>query len=188
VRARPGRARARDRRRVSTQTRTQPSTRWPSIRSRDLSSNRNRRYGGLVRKSWLVLFTCLGSCGLLWASSATEASPGATTQCGFVHASVPYSHRGHHDRWRVYAQGNASCAAARGVLSAVLHLNAAAHYGSDNANSYFTYRGWTCDFGQMGFQSCWRPRHRPYQAGALALDCVTASGGCPARIPNDYLP
>jgi hypothetical protein len=36
-----------------------------------------------------------------------------------------------------------------------------------------------------GFQSCWRPRHRPYQAGAVALDCMTASDGCPTRIPNN---
>ncbi len=71
-------------------------------------------------------------------------------QCGFVHASVPYSHHGHHDRCRVYVRGTASCAAARDALNAVLHLNAVAHYGTDNANSYFTYRRWTCDFGQMG--------------------------------------
>jgi len=38
-----------------------------------------------------------------------------------------------------------------------------------------TYPGWTCDFGQIGFQRCWRPRHRPYQAGAVALDCMTES-------------
>jgi hypothetical protein len=69
----------------------------------------------------------------------------------------------------------------------VLHLNTTARYGSDNADSYFTYRGWTCDLGQMGFQSCWRPMHRPYRASALALDCALASAGCPARIPGSYL-
>jgi hypothetical protein len=141
-----------------------------------------------VPGSRLVLLVLLATCGLLWASSATVASTGANRQCGFVHASVPYSKHGHHDRWRIYVRGNASCAAARGALDAVLHLNAAAHHGSGNANSYFTYRGWTCDFGQMGFQSCWRPKHRPYQASALALDCVTSPGGCPARIPTADLP
>lgn len=70
----------------------------------------------------------------------------------------------------------------------VLHLDATAHYGSDNADSYVTYRGRTGDFGQMGSQSWSRPRHRPYSAGAVALDCATASGGCPSRIPSDYLP
>ena len=141
-----------------------------------------------MRKARLVFLASLASCGLLWASSAPEAGAAGNTQCGFVHASVPYSHHGHHDRWRIYVRGHASCATARGVLNAVLHLQATAHNGSDNANSYFSYQGWTCDFGQMGFQSCWRPRHRPFRAGALALDCATASGGCPARIPSDRLP
>ena len=153
-----------------------------------LSSSPARRYGGLVRKSRIPLLAAVASCVLLGASSATEASAASNRQCGFVYASVPYSHHGRHDRWRVYVRGNASCAAARGALNAVLHLNATPHYGSDNANSYFTYRGWTCDFGQMGAQSCWRPRHRPYQAGALSLDCVTAAGGCPVRIPTNYIP
>jgi hypothetical protein len=124
--------------------------------------------------------------GIGWTATAMARS--SVKQCGFVHASVPYSHRGHHDRWRVYVKGAASCAAARSALNAVLHLDAKQHVGSDNANSYFTFRSWRCDFGQMGFQDCWRPAHRPYIAGALAIDCAIASGGCPAEIPASYLP
>jgi hypothetical protein len=141
-----------------------------------------------VLKSRLIPFVSVASSCLSWASSATEANVAATRHCGFVHASVPYSHHGHHDRWRHHVRGNASCAAARGVLNAVLPLNATAHYGSSNANSYFTYPGWTCDFGQIGFQRCWRPRHRPYQAGAVALDCMTESDGCPTRDTKQLLP
>jgi hypothetical protein len=122
-----------------------------------------------------------------FATSSAGAAGASVRQCGFVRASVPYSHHGHHDRWRTYVRGAASCTSARSALDAVLHLRATPHYGTDNANSYFTFRSWTCDFGQMGGQSCWRPRHRPYTAGALALDCATAGVGCPARIPRNWV-
>jgi hypothetical protein len=75
------------------------------------------------------------------------------------------------------------------VLSAVMHLRTAAHVGSDNANSYFSYRGWRCSFGQMGDQPCWLPVTRPYRAAAIALNCADQpDGGCPGRIPHNYLP
>jgi hypothetical protein len=142
----------------------------------------------IVRHGRPLLVAALAVIGLLLAASVSEAGSGSPRACGFVHASVPYSRHGHHDRWRVYVRGNASCASARGVLNAVMHLRATAHNGTSNADSYFTYRGWTCDFGQMGSQSCWRPKRRPYRASALALDCATAGGGCPARLPGSYLP
>ena len=110
--------------------------------------------GGVERSSRLrdgVLELVL--CGVVilgcLAAPAFGATAGAARQCGFVRASVPYSHHGHHDRWRIYVKGATSCASARDALNAVLHLNATPHYGTDNANSYFTFRGWTCDFGQM---------------------------------------
>jgi hypothetical protein len=140
-----------------------------------------------MRRSYLVVTAAaLLTCALL-APAWSAASGVLSTRCAFVRASVPYSHHGHHDRWGIYRKGATSCAAAKRALNAVMHLDAAVHNGTNNANSYFTYRGWTCDFGQMGAQSCWRPRHRPYTASALALDCTTPYG-CPIRIPSANLP
>jgi hypothetical protein len=133
-------------------------------------------------KSRLLMVAWVASCIALAVPALTQANPAPATQCGFVRASVPYTRHGHHDRWRVYVAGHASCASAKSVLDAVLHLDATAHNGSSNADSYSTYRNWICDFGQMGSQNCWQPHHRPYSAGALAVDCATASGGCPARV------
>jgi hypothetical protein len=140
-----------------------------------------------VRNCRPLLVVALAAIGLLWGAAVSEAGSGSPRQCGFVHASVPYSRHGNHDRWRVYVRGSASCASAKGVLNAVMHLRATAHNGTTNVNSYFTYKGWTCDFGQMGSQSCWRPKHRPYRASAVALDCAS-TGGCPARLPGSYFP
>jgi len=70
-----------------------------------------------------------------------------------------------------------------------MHLRASAHVGKDNADSYFSYHGWRCAFGQMGNQPCWLPATHPYRAAATALNCDDhPDGGCPARIPHDYLP
>jgi hypothetical protein len=70
-----------------------------------------------------------------------------------------------------------------------MHLRASAHVGTDNADSYFSYRGWMCAFGQMGDQPCWLPATHPYRASAIALNCDDRpDGGCPARIPHAYLP
>ena len=130
-----------------------------------------------------VLLVLLGTTSFASGRAAT-----AVARCGFLRASVPYSHHGRHDRWRIYVKGRATCTRARQVLNAVLHLDAAQHVGSDNADSYFTYRAWRCDFGQMGYQDCWRPAHRPFTAGALAIDCAIADGGCPVDVPTDYVP
>jgi hypothetical protein len=117
---------------------------------------------------------------------------GATTNpirtCGFIRASVPYSHAGHHYRWRVYVRGAASCASVSTALNAVTHLRAKAHVGNDTADSYFTFGRWRCDFGQMGAQACWQPARKPYRSQGLALNCSTADGGCPVHIADDYLP
>lgn len=68
-----------------------------------------------------------------------------------------------------------------------MHLRGRTHAGSDNANSYFSYQRWRCDFGQMGSQACWRPAHAPYGAQAIALNCDDhPDGGCPVTIPRNY--
>jgi hypothetical protein len=67
-----------------------------------------------------------------------------------------------------------------------MHLRGSAHVGSDNANSYFSYQGWRCDFGQMGEQACWTPASRPYRAQAFAINCDNPDGGCPAQVPRKY--
>jgi hypothetical protein len=132
----------------------------------------------------LVLVLATPPFALLFMASADAAS--SVRDCGFLRASVPYSHHGHRDRWRTYVTGNASCSSAQGALNAVLHLNAKMHVRSNDADSYFSYHGWRCAFGNMGFQSCILPSHRPYRAKALAIDCATATGGCPRRIPAGY--
>lgn len=121
-------------------------------------------------------------------ASPSHAASTPVSRCGFLRASVPYSHHGSRYRWGVYVTGSASCQSAQRTLNAVMHLRAKAHNGSDNANSYFTYREWRCDFGQMGAQNCWTPSRRPYRAQALAVTCDKhlSSGGCPATVSRDY--
>jgi len=118
---------------------------------------------------------------------AGRAASSPVSRCGFLRASVPYSHHGSRYRWGVYVTGSASCRSAERTLNAVMHLGAKAHNGSSSANSYFTYRAWRCDFGQMGSQNCWTPSRRPYRAQALALTCDKRlnSGGCPATVSRD---
>ena len=106
--------------------------------------------------------------------------------CAYLRASVPYSHRGHHDRWRVYVEGKASCSSATKALNVVMHLGGSTHVGIDDAHSYTDYQGWRCPFGAMGGQFCFLPKHRPYRARALALDCQASVTGCPAAIPRSY--
>lgn len=122
--------------------------------------------------------------GFAASSDALAAQP---RTCGFIRGSVPYSRHGNHDRWRVYVKGAATCNTAKRVLSAVLHLKATPHVGPNDATSYFTYRAWTCGFGNMGGQGCWLPAHPPYRAVAVALDCTIAGIGCPRRVPSDLL-
>lgn len=122
------------------------------------------------------------------AESTERVATAQITRCGYIHASVPYSRKGSRYEWGVYTVGKSTCGRARTVLSAVMHLRGTAHNGSDNADSYLSYQGWRCDFGQMGSQACWTPARRPYQAQALALNCDDhPDGGCPVTIPRDYL-
>jgi hypothetical protein len=120
-------------------------------------------------------------------ASAGHAASAPVHRCGFLRASVPYSHHGNRHRWGVYVTGSASCRSAQRTLNAVMHLGATAHNGSSSADSYFTYRDWRCDFGQMGAQNCWTPSRRPYRAQALALTCDKRlnSGGCPATVSRE---
>jgi hypothetical protein len=69
----------------------------------------------------------------------------------------------------------------------VITHKAAAHVGSDDADSYSSYDGWKCPFGNMGNQYCSLPAAPPYQSSALAIDCGIAEGGCPAHIPRSDL-
>jgi len=116
-----------------------------------------------------------------------DAGAAGSRRCGLLHASTPYSRHGHHEPWRVYTAGATSCRTAERTLNAVLHLEAKAHSGSDEANSFFTYRGWTCPFGNMGTQLCDLPAHAPFKARALALNCDVVDGGCPKRPPAALL-
>jgi len=127
-----------------------------------------------------------GACLLIAPAAAAAAAPDATT-CGFIHASVPYSAGGHAKKWRVYVTGKASCATARNVLDAVMHLHGKVHEGTSDASSYTTYAGWLCPFGQMGFQVCELPTrlpdHPPIRATALARSCSGFEESCPAKLP-----
>lgn len=148
-----------------------------------------------ARRKSLPSLLVIVAVGCVLPTSSSASGPTArtaqprVTRCGFIHASVPYSRRGNRNRWGVYVAGRASCATSKAVLSAVMHLRASAHVGKDNADSYFSYHGWRCAFGQMGNQPCWLPATHPYRAAATALNCDDhPDGGCPARIPHDYLP
>jgi hypothetical protein len=124
----------------------------------------------------------VGIVSVLAGAGIADASSNVPS-CGSLRASVPYSHHGHHDFWRVYVLGSTPCARAVNALKVVMHLGGAIHYGSSMATSYTDYRGWRCPFGQMGGQYCFRPKHPPYQTRAVALDCRVS---CPASIPRSY--
>lgn len=128
---------------------------------------------------------------LLLAATLMALAPGAgasgSHRCGLLHASTPYSRHGHREPWRVYTAGATSCRTAEQTLNAILHLEAKVHNGSDEASSFFTYRGWTCPFGNMGTQLCDLPAHAPFRARALALNCDVVAGGCPKRPPAALL-
>ena len=137
----------------------------------------------------LCTVACLAPASLAAGAPTGQMSALRVNRCGFIHASVPYSRHGNRDRWGVYVSARTTCAAAKTVLSAVMHLRASAHEGSGNANSYFSYDGWRCAFGQMGDQPCWQPVTHPYRAAAIARNCADQpDGGCPVRIPHNDLP
>jgi hypothetical protein len=145
-----------------------------------------------VRACLILLAIVLVASAPLAAAPAAGASgrtarTSSVTTCGYIRASVPYTHQGRAARWRVYVKGAASCATAVKVLGAVMHLRARQHVGSSEADSYFTDGGWLCPFGNMGSQTCELPArlpaHPPIRAHALALDCSTAGRGCPAHVP-----
>jgi hypothetical protein len=124
------------------------------------------------------------------AAGASAASAPASSRCGVIRASTPYSRHGHSEEWRVYRTGDVSCQTAERTLDAVMHLQAKQHVGASEAGSYFTYKGWTCPFGDMGQQLCdLFPGHslsgHP-RAQALALNCAVVDGGCPKRAPSVF--
>ena len=115
------------------------------------------------------------------------AGAAGSRRCGLLHASTPYSRHGHREPWRVYIAGATTCKQAERTLNAVLHLEGKAHNGSAEADSFFTYKGWTCPFGNMGSQLCDLPAHAPFTSRALALNCDVVVGGCPKRPPAALL-
>jgi hypothetical protein len=125
----------------------------------------------------------LGS-GLIVLVLAQSASASGGRVCGFVSASVPYSHHGNAKRWRVYVSGASSCHAAEATLTAVMHLDATQHDGRSEASSYFTVGSWRCPFGDMGSQTCEQPGQAPYRAQALAVEC--SLNACPSSRPPSY--
>jgi hypothetical protein len=132
----------------------------------------------------LTLLALALTAAVLLSAPLTDASVSGT--CGFIRASTPYSRHGRRDKWRVYITGATSCRTAQQTLDAVMHLEAKEHLGADEAHSFFTYRGWSCPFGDMGSQSCVLPARRSPKAQALALDCAVVAGGCPTRVPPGY--
>jgi hypothetical protein len=133
-----------------------------------------------VRRATVVLLV-LGS--LAFASSASGLTGGGRV-CGFIRASIPYSRHGNAGGWRVYVAGATTCRAGEEALSAVMHLRAARHVGSDEANTYSIVGNWRCPAGDMGFQYC-NIGNAPYRDRALAVEC--AENGCPSRRPPGYL-
>ncbi len=129
----------------------------------------------------------------LAAVPAAGASDGAhtVTSCSYIQASVPYSASGHADRWRVYIDGDTSCASATAVLAAVMHTHGKQHVGSSEADSYTTFSGWICPYGLMGEQTCELPTRLPsrppIRAHAVALNCARPGGGCPAYVTSSEL-
>jgi hypothetical protein len=132
----------------------------------------------------LILLALMLATVLSILASSADASTGRT--CGYIRASTPYSSHGNRDKWRVYVTGTSNCAKAEHTLDAVMHLEGKEHLGADEARSFFTYRGWSCPFGDMGSQLCDLPARPPFEARALALDCAVVSGGCPTRVPPGY--
>jgi len=137
----------------------------------------------LPRMKLSLLALALTAMLLLFAPSA--GASGSRT-CGFIRASVPYSHSGHRDKWRVYITGATSCVTAQQTLDAVMHLGGKQHVGASEADSFFTYRGWSCPFGNMGSQLCDLPAPGRVKARALALDCAVVPGKCPSRAPRGF--
>lgn len=120
-------------------------------------------------------------------AGSQEAARGRV--CGTLHASLPYTHRGSKDRWRVYVAGKTSCGAAEAALDAVMHLRAKLHRGSNEADTYSTYGAWRCPAGNMGVQECFAPRRVPtYAAQALAVDCTVNPHECSASKPPSWFP
>ncbi len=115
------------------------------------------------------------------AGAGATAASGAGRVCGLLHARVPYATAGGGPVWRVYSHGNVSCRNAAAVLDAVMHLHGEDHFHGFESNSYFTYRGWTCPYGQMGSQVCFLgPTSHP-RAEIWALRC--SENPCPTDRP-----
>jgi hypothetical protein len=173
---------------TSDATQVWASGSWPSTGSTDAAARSKTAAwpsGQIKPMRRAALATAMVAVAFLLVAAMSSAI-GAGRVCRFVHASIPYSAHGRAHSWRVYVAGATSCRTAEDTLNAVMHLRAAVHEGRDEAHSYFTYRGWICPFGRMGYQACNQPSRRPYRAQALAVEC--AENGCPSRRPPTYFP
>lgn len=138
----------------------------------------------IVRSIVAAACVCVAAaCVCVAAALASSAHAVPRSQvCGFVHARVPYSRATGGPTWRIYVRGEASCPAATRALDAVMHLRGVNHSNGFESNSYFTYGGWTCPYGQMGLQLCFLGSSGHERAKALARRCSEVS--CPAhRVP-----
>jgi len=145
-------------------------------------ANRLPRRARWARARPILLVAVLALAGL--ACTPAWASDGSGV-CGFLHARVPYSTRAGGPAWRVYVRGQISCGAGTEALAAIMHRRGHNHGNGSEANSYFTYRGWTCPYGQMGSQFCFMGSARKPRARALALRCSEVQ--CPSAAPPAYL-
>ena len=138
-----------------------------------------------------ALATIIATSVFALVAATPSAGSAAARTCGFIRASVPYTPHGTAERWRVYVEGEASCASAVSVLYAVMHGEGRQHVGKASAGSYTTFGGWLCPYGQMGTQTCELPQrlpsHPPIRARALARNCAQSDDGCPARVPSSDL-
>lgn len=111
------------------------------------------------------------------AIAPAQAAPNGRV-CGLIRADIPYSRDPHGgQRWRVYVYGAASCHTAERALDAVMHLHGVNHSNGFEDNSYVTYRGWSCPYGQMGTQVCFLGTPSKPRVQASALDCSVVK--CP---------
>jgi hypothetical protein len=129
-----------------------------------------------------MALTAVVALALAGAVSAAQGSEHGRV-CGSLHASVPYSEHGNSARWGTYVAGGASCKEATEVLSVVMHLGGRIHEGSSEVDSYVSYRGWRCPFGQMGIQICLLGSPTRPRARALASRCAVREAGCPVHKP-----
>lgn len=90
-------------------------------------------------------------------SSTMTSSPGLGPSCGTV-TGGENDYQG--QTLTVHSAPEVSCSTAMRVITDLSTGKAANHQGADQASSYLTVDGWTCPYGNMGFQDCIHGRLR----------------------------